>query len=541
MNRLIVAAALTLAAGQAAAEVRVEVGLAAPDALQVNYALPASCSGLSFLKHGPWAGQIRARWQPLENCGIAGGDQLVRGTASCQVLSFRVPATSDKVAGYPGSFPTGEAIYAHMSNYAVGAECGPVQYSFSAPGSIATRFKLHQGRAAVDADAPALLFPKPRARGKHGLDYFDPARDAATVAQIRQRADGTEAALRKAMPHARYKRPIIAATLAREPGGPNIGGNAGDILHLSLFNWPEVASEEDALRLDVLVTHEMAHRFQMRDAVDGYPDARLIHEGGGEFLRWMVALRAGWLTPAQAGRQLDDALATCLVVAGERAWRDLKPGEIGANRLEYACGLPAYVYALAARQGKGTAIGRIDDFYRQLRAGRKPGFAQAMECGAAPCTPSVLPAILEQQAPLREQWAAVLQATGLARPGVPGQSQLDAMLYRALTRLVQDDCGGKSSMTPAMSQGRLLVDAMAGCQAVRNDIEVLQVEGQPVFGSPHAMPALLQACSARQSIELGLKDGTALALPCRRQLTMTQVYAADMDKLARALGLAHAR
>jgi len=172
MNRLIVAAALTLAAGQAAAEVRVEVGLAALDALQVNYTLPASCSGLSFLKHGPWAGQIRARWQPLGNCGIAGSDQLARGTASCQVLSFRVPATSDKVAGYPGSFPTGEAIYAHMSNYAVGAECGPVQYSFSAPGSIATRFKLHQGRAAVDADAPALLFPKPRARGKHGLELL---------------------------------------------------------------------------------------------------------------------------------------------------------------------------------------------------------------------------------------------------------------------------------------------------------------------------------------------------------------------------------
>lgn len=512
-----------------------------PDALQVDYTIPASCNELSFLKNGPWAGKIRAHWKPLDDCGIAGGDKLARGTASCQVLSFRVPATGNKVFGYPGSFPTGEAIYAHMSNYAVGGQCGAVQYSFSSPGSIGANLALHHGRAVVDAGAPALLFPTRRTQDANGLDYFDPALNAATVAQIRQRANGTEAALRKAMPNAHYKRPIIAATLASEPGGPNIGGNAGEVLHLALFNWPEVASEADSMSLDVLVSHEMAHRFQMRDAVDVYPDARLIHEGGGEFLRWAVSLREGWLTPAQAGKQLDDALSTCLVVADERSWRTLKPSDVGANRLEYACGLPAYVYALAARQGKGPAISRIDDFYKELRAGRKPDFAQAMECGAKPCKPRILPAILEQQAPMRDQWTAIFQANGLAKPGVASQAQLNAMLYRALANVVQDDCGGDSSMTPAMTQGRLLVDTLAACKTVRADIEVLQVEGQPIFGSTQAFPAVIQACASRQSIALGLKGGASLALPCRRPLSLTQVYTADMAKVMRALDITSAR
>ncbi|XLZ67955.1 hypothetical protein ABT364_15530 [Massilia sp. SR12] len=541
MNRLFLAAGLAMLAAHAAADVQVNVSLVAPDALQVSYTLPAHCSGLSFLKSGRGAGKIRARWQPLEDCGAAGGDQLSRGPATCQALSFRVPATSDKVSGYPGSFPTGAALYAHMSNYAVGTECGAVQYSYSGPGSIATKLAWHQGSAVVDADAPALLFATHQPPGGKIHDYFDPALNAATVAQIRQRVSGTEAALRKAMPNAHYQRPIIAATLAREPGGPNIGGNAGDVMHFALFNWPDAATLEDSQQVDKLVAHEMAHRFQMRDAVDDYADARLIHEGGGEFLRWMVSLQKGWLTPGQAGKQLDDALATCLVAGGGRAWRDLTAADIGSNRLEYACGLPAYVYALAARQGKGSAIGRIDDFYKALRAGRKPGFAQAMECGAKPCKPTILPAVLDEKAPMGDQWAAMLRATGLAQAATPSQAQLDDMSYRALTKLVQDDCGGRISMTPAMSQARLLVDTLPACKTVRADIEVLRVEGQAVFGSVHAMPAMIAACAARQSVTLGLKDGTTLALPCHRPPAMTQVYNADMAKIMRALGVTGAR
>lgn len=537
MQRISLLAVLLLTMSSTAAEqVRVTVRLAAPDALEVSYELPAACTQLPFLKDGAGAAMIRAKWRPLDDCGKAGGDALLRGAGSCNVLAFRVPATSNKIAGYPGSFPTGAGIYAHMSNYAVGDACGPASYRFAGPGSILTAMARHEGSAPAHADAPALLFPERLPPPGPSLDYFDPALPAATATLLRERADRTAAWLQRRMPGAQYRRPIIAATLAQEPGGPNIGGSAGDMLHLALFNWPAAPSPEDARNATKLVAHEMSHRFQLRDAVDDYADARLIHEGGGEYLRWLASLHQGWLTPQQAAVELDDALAACMLITDDRRWRDISAAEIGGNRLEYECGLPAYVYAMAARQGKQDSIARIDRFYRQLRKGNKPNFAQALECGSAPCQPQVLPAVLDGKRAMRDEWAAVLDGSGLARRVAPTQRQTDAMALQALTRLVREDCQGARSMTPTARS--VLLDGMPRCATLRNDVEVVQVEGLPLFGGMQALPALVQACSVRHEVALGLKDGATLAVPCRSPYQpAARMYAADIGKIMRALGV----
>jgi len=515
MMRAGFAVALLATSLQAAAGgVTVTVRLAAPDALEAAYELPPACGKLAFLKKGRDAARIRARWQAQDDCGTAGGDTLARGAKACGALRFRVPATSDKVAGYPGSFPVGQALYAHMSNYAVGPECGPVTHRYAGPATIRTAGRSFDAIAPADADAPALLFP---ARQTGDIDYFDPALSPAAVAQIRSVAAGTTQFLKQAMPLAHYRRPIIAAGLAEEPGGPNIGGSAGDILLLTLFNWPRDPAPQYQRQMNKLVAHEVSHRFQLRDAVDSYPDARLIHEGGAEFLRWTASLRQGWLTPEQAAEELDDALTDCM---------------LGASRPEYSCGLPAYVYALAARQGTGTPYARLDRFYAQLRAGARPEFARALECGGASCTLRVLPAL--PGGALR--WDEALRETGLATQQPPRQVHVDAMMLQAVTRLQQDDCAGGRSITPA--PGRILLDTMSKCRTLRRDATVLRVEGLPVFGGVEALPALVAACSAKRVVELGLEDGTALAMPCKTPYQpMKQVCAADMHKVMAALGL----
>lgn len=539
MSHPCLAAGLVLFASCATAAadgVSVTVRLAAPDALEVSYVLPASCKQLSFLKDGAGGQKIRSRWQAQDGCGSAEGDTLVRNGA-CQAVRFRVPATSDKVTGYAGSFPVGQAIYAHTTNYAVGAGCGPVQYRFAAPG-IATAGAAFSGEAATSADAPALLFSSRLAADAKSLDYFDPALSPMAVSQIRTVADGTAAFLRAQMPKAVFKRPIVSAALASEPGGPNIGGSAGEVLLLSLFNWPAAPAPQHQRLMNKLVAHEMSHPFQMRDAVDGYPDARLIHEGGAEFLRWTVSLRQGWLTPQQAGAELDDALAACMLAVGERSWRDVPAREIGANWLEYSCGLPSYVYALAARQGKGTPYARMDDFYAQLRAGAKPDFALAMECAAAsPCKARVLPAILDAKAPMPAQWAAMLRQTGLAVPRAPSQSQTNSMMVQAVVALVNDDCDGKSSYTPTPDS--MLLDTLKTCKTLRADVEVARVEGLPLFGGVQALPAMVAACASRKEVEFGLKNGASLRMPCRVPYRITPMfYAADMKKIAARLAAA---
>jgi len=71
---------------------------------------------------------------------------------------------------------------------------------------------------------------------------------------------------------------------------------------------------------------------------------------------------------------------------------------------------------------------------------------------------------------------------------------------------------------------------------------VVQVEGLPIFGGTHALPAMSQACAVRHEVVLGLKDGTALAMPCRTPYNASaRMYAADIGKIMHALGVQDAR
>ena len=137
---------------------------------------------------------------------------------------------------------------------------------------------------------------------------------------------------------------------------------------------------------------------------------------------------------------------------------------------------------------------------------------------------------------MREQWAAALDASGLARPVAPTQRQTDAMMLQALAKLVREDCQGKRSMTP--TAGSVLVNALASCATIRKDMDVVQLEGLPLFGGMAALPAMVQACGARRQLMLGLKDGTTLQVPCHSPYqAATRMYAADIGKIMRALGV----
>ena len=523
----------------ASADVTVHISMAAPDALELTYDLPAACSRLPFQRDNDGYRAIRATWQSLDPCGTVNGGALVGGGQACRRMRFRVAVSSDKVVGYPGAFPIGEAIYAHTSKYAVSAACGSVSYRFSSPGSIGVLGGIRQGSATADAatgaDLAVLLMARTMAPSGAGLAYYDPQLSAAAVAQIGATIDGTIDFYRKALPDARFRMPIVAAGLARAPGGPNVGGDAADIMRFTFFNWPAHPQPPERRMMTKLVVHEVSHRFQLRDAVDAYPDARLIHEGGGEFLRWMVSIKKGWLTPAQAASELDDKLAECMIGVGPRNWGELSRGEIASNYYDYACGLPAYVYALAARQGKGTALGRINDFYRELGLGKAPPFDRALECGSnAGCEPRWLAQLLGKSMPMTAAWDDLLRSTGLAKPAAPGPAQQDAMMKRALVQLVKDDCGGASSTT-ATADG-MIIDSMASCKTLRAEAYVTQVERSALFGNQRALSLMGTACTQRAQVTLGLKNGDTLIMPCQRPyVARAQFYQVDIARVLASL------
>ncbi|MBP1206325.1 hypothetical protein JOD97_004398 [Duganella sp. 1411] len=522
-----------LASGQG---VDVHLRLLKPDAIEVGYTLPPQCAAVPFIKNGPDGGQTRANWQALDDCGAAGADQLTRGKGVCPVLRFRVP-TATNLPGYPAAFPLGQGAYVHLSNYALADSCGKVAYHFSAPG-ILMDGRSHRDQAVANAgeDTAALLLQTPQAQHDGGaVAWFDPRLSAATVAQINLVANGTVNYLRGALPDAKYKSPIMAAVYATRPGGPSIGGDASDVLRLSLFNWPADPGPAERASLRVLVAHEFSHRFQLRDAVDEYADARLIHEGGGEFLRWMTSVRQGWITPAEAAADLDQAWSNCGLYVERQSWRGMSPRFILGNRLEYSCGLAVYTYVLAARQGAGTAMSRINGFYKTLGDGGKPDFGRSLECGdTSPCEPRWLRALLGADGAMAQHWIELFDATGLATPQPPTQAQRDAMVLRAMVKLMMDNCGGSSGTTET-PEG-IILDGIEGCQTFAKDAYVTRIEGLPVFGDAATGDAIAAACTQRQRIELGLRDGGKLDAPCQQPYQrQTRFYHADIDKVLASL------
>jgi hypothetical protein len=528
-------AALGWACTALGSEVGVQLRLLSNDALEAAYTLPPDCASLAFLKDGDAGRATRAAWQALDG-GVAGADRLERPAAAAgqTVLRFRVPAATRHI-GYAAAFPMGQGLYVHLSNYAVADTCGPVRYRLAAPGIAVDGRALRDTAEPGNGDTAALLLAAPLPAGEAVPVYIDPRLSAATAARIHAVADGTVDYLHRELPDAAYTRPIVAAAWAGEPGGPNIGGDAADVLRVALFNWPRDPGPVEQAKLTKLVSHEFSHRFQLRDAVDVYPDARLLHEGGGEFLRWMASLENGWLTPAQAAADLDQALSDCMLYTEGRSWRALAPREIAVNWLAYRCGLPAYVYVLAARQGKGTAMQRIGGFYRALAAGRRPDPAQAFECGDTPgCRARRLTPLLGADGAMEAQWAALLRDTGLAAPMPPTQAQRDAMVLQAMVKLMKDDCGGDSGTTE--TPDGVILDGMKACRTFTRDAHVTAIEGLPVFGNPATGEAMTAACTARHALVLGLKEGGSITAPCATPYRMrSSFYRADIAKVLAAL------
>jgi hypothetical protein len=539
-NILWLPALLGISLGIARAEVHtldVELRLLTQDALEVSYTLPPSCVSLRFLTRGGDGKVVRKNWQARDGCGTAGADQLARTDQTCPVLRFEVPASTVR-AGYPSAFPMGQGMYVHLSNYAVGDACGKVNYRLAAPWVAAEGRSRQDGMQLTDgSDASALLLTVPSTGQIAGAPaYFDPRLAPAVADRIRQVADGTTGYLRRALPHSRFTAPILAAASVPDRGGPHFEGDAHDVLRLALYNWPGEPSLDDQAALTRFVAHEFSHRFQLRDAVDAYPDARLIHEGGAEFLRWLTSVQKGWMTPREAAADLDQALSTCMLGVNGQRWRALSARTIGVNRLEYACGLPVYVYALATRQGPGSALARVDAFYEAIRQGAQPDFVRALDCGAAAatCKSTRTARLLDGAAPMEKEWDAMLRATGLAHPAPPTQALRDTMVERALVKLMQDDCGGRFD-SMQQSDG-LLLGGMKACKTFTKDAYVTAVEGLPVRGNADTGAAMSAACTTHRKLVLGLKDGGTLDVPCATPYPMrSSFYQADIDSVLQAL------
>lgn len=529
------AACLLAVSGLACADVDVNIKFLDPQAIEVSYQLPLTCTQLVFKKHGSDAAKIRSSWQSLDACSKADGEYATSQQSVCRQLRFQVPVSANKVRGYPAAFPVGDAVYVHTSNFAVDASCGKVNYSFSAPG-IAMNAQVFAGNAGPVAgnggDMAALLLPKQLKAEASFIGYFDSAMGEANIRNIRKIGEESIAFLRQALPKARFEMPILAVSRVTGPGRARPDGDAADVMRLAFVNWPLEPDAETERTMTLFVSHEISHRFQMRDATDVYADARLIHEGGGEFLRWLMAVRKGWLTHAQAAEDLNTALGECLLYARQSSWGNLTADQRRGGQLDYRCGLAVYVYGLAAKQGKVGPFERFDGFYEQLRLAQaiKPDFAHALECGdESACKSQWLPRLLGKQESMLTVWGDFFRQTEFAHPVVANQQQNNAMVNQAIQALMIEDCGSSSVFPQA---DKISIDDVNGCKMLRGGMSITKVENLPLFNHPDTLSATITACKQRSQVSLTMESGLQLDLPCKTVYKpVERFYSVDMEKL----------
>lgn len=548
-HRQLLAACFLAVPAMANADVEVNIKYLHSQALEVSYQIPSACPSLAFKKKGSDAAKIRSTWQPLDACGKADGQQLSNQEAqqaqqaTCTQLRFQVPVSADKVRGYPAAFPVADAIYVHTSNFAVESGCGKVSYSFSAPGIAmnAQVFANHTRPTGLNGeDMSVLLLPQVLKTDSNFIGYFDPALGEANISNIRKIASESIVFLHQALPRATFDMPIIAASRVLGPGGARPDGDAGDVLRLGLFNWPLQPDAETERMMTLFVSHEFSHRFQMRDATDAYADARLIHEGGAEFLRWLMAVRKGWLTHEQAADELNMALGECLLNARQSSWGNLTANQIRGGRLDYHCGLAVYVFGLAVRQGKAGPFERFDGFYDQLRQVQgqaqapRPDFAHALECGEEPaCKSKWLSRMLGKQESMQAVWVDFFQQTGFARAVDASQQQKNAMVNQVMQELMREDCGTSSTFPQADKLG---VDEVKGCKILRGGMNIIKSENLPLYSHPDTLIATIAACRQRSQVRLTIESGQQLDLPCKKiYQPVEQFYEVDMMKLLSSL------
>ena len=518
------------------AQVEIHMHLQAGQGLYLEYHVPSHLTQLRFDKDGPWAQKIRASWRAVDDCARIDGDELEL-KPHCRVARFFVPASVDKVRGYPAAFPMAKALYVHTSNYQLDSHSGENRYLLVAP-YLAYEGQVMEGNARFTPPAQTsfpILFSTQALSSEGGvLSYIDESLSPAYVARIEEVSRGTIRFLSKAMPKARFSMPIIAAANVPHPGAVGFDGDAGNVLRLSLFNWPSDYTPEGKKTISDFVGHEFSHRFQKRDEVDIYPLSRMIHEGGGEYLRWHTALQLGWMTQEEAALDLDEALNRCLAGVEQKAWTALSRATIVGRQLEYRCGLAAYVFGLAARKNTGSGITNVAKFYAQIQEGVRPSFFDAIECGErVDCHPRWLPQLFESANSMAKVWDDFFQETGLARRVAPNQAQKDMMIKKAFSSLMIEDCGESSTFE---ANDGLIIDDLKSCKQLKAQMKVVGVEGHAIFGNAQALPALLSRCQQSGQVTVQLDSHESLQLSCKTPFVLnSDFYASDMRRLLKAL------
>lgn len=519
----------------AKATVKATIAMRDPSTLEVSYQIPPSCTGLVFADDGmrpQTTAEMRRDWRAADDCTVFDAHGVKPARAACTTLRVRVPASDralDRI--YPWADPVGEGLYLHTSDYALTEACGPVAWTFAAPGGTvvmdgvvsvgsATRAPGHGGDAM-----PVVLLAQPFQPGAvrvHADARFGPR----TRALIDSGVLAAERQLKQDLPGLDFTTPYIVAAVAA-PGSFQGDMANRTVMRLSFQAEPGPAQDEVLHRF---VPHEMAHMTQPVDWNDSWAGEQpLIAEGGAELLRVTTATHLGWYDRAHMQAELEHAVNACVLAADGKDWKRIR--NRGWGKVPYDCGLTFYLLALSANPSADAPLLRVRDYYRQAHAGQRTDFAQALECsGKAGCQPRWLTRLAGGESLDNVLLDATRQSGALLRVATQWSHDTVAILARRhVAQLMQADCKGAVSMFH--EEAAVRIDDEPRCATLRANMVVVAAQGLPLFGDGAALRASARACRETGKTVLGLKDGSSVTLACGASVDLpARLYAVDAGR-----------
>jgi cytochrome c553 len=546
-----VAAAAYAASLPPSQSVTVEFELISPKNLRVSYQLPAGCNELPLRSpYSEWqVSELRRSWQAVDACGSQQDGKLVRTGAQCDRVDFNVPTqatAADRV--YPPAFPVeGLGIYVHTGIFAPTEACGPVKWrfasrsgdiiyggrergaSFSMPAGDpdAAYSGIYLSEAAIPAGARSALSPQlPR--------WISEGLAEATSA--------VEAGYRRRFPGLSYDPPFVIASSEMTSGSPHQQADVakGNILRYAYFNPPVEPTPQDINRFRGTIAHEYAHMLEPRALrqLSGESD-NLVNEGGAEYLRWSSMIRLGWLSPADAQRELNTALNTCLSIIGERPWQQVR--DRGQGDIPYACGLTLHILLLASRSDARSisADAALELYYRRSEAG-PVDFGQALECGGFKhCKVRWTPALLSSTVNFASEVDKLIEHAGLSaiRSDLSPKSLQMRSAAITLMNLMDDDCDGSRGFY-TRGDG-FEISSSPECKTFHDGMKVTRADDLDIAAEPlRAARAWVSQCALSQSAKIGLSDGSSFEIKCGALIPpAAHFYELDIRKVLSRLGL----
>lgn len=543
MLKLLLLSLLSLPASVVSAHdgVSVTLSLVAPDALRVEYQLPASCQGLNFINHGirdDAAAVMRANWTPSDACGALDKRGVRRTDATCKSVQLTVPAaTRDLDRIYPWAFPIGGGMYSHTSAFAVDDSCGPVHWQFKAPGGVVVldgvpiaNNTAYIGQANYK---PVIFLATPLAGAARS--YTDPRVSSATAGFVTDAVNRSFALYERHFAGLGVAQGFVAITAS-----PDASAWKGDVAGHTTIRLMVPASLPAAMEKVVrgFAAHEVGHMMQPLDWHDTWnADQTMLSEGGADMLQWMAQAELGWSDGDALQLRLETALNNCVILAAGRSWNAIK--ERGWGRAPYDCGLAFHALGLAANAGQAPAWQVMRNYYAAARRGGATDFANALECaGAANCKARWLERIGGAE-PLAAVLSAYARTGGFLKvaDGV-GRGAYEPLMRKLVERLMANDCGGQISLYQDPDMVR--VGPVDRCKTLRQGMNMLAAEGEPLFAGAGAVKAVYGACNARGAARFTLQDGRQLELGCDGATlgAIPEFFEVDVALLRQRLGLA---